>query len=102
MSPTEQQSAQQALEFLQQVQAKVLVELWITLMMVAGIAAIILAQFAVLFNLKKCSGFLFMVYGFAMTYVPATAALFGGYLVMVLGAAIIVKEVLSDKTAPAK
>ncbi|MDD2765943.1 MAG: hypothetical protein PHE83_18425 [Opitutaceae bacterium] len=99
--PVDPQAAQQALELLERVQAKVLLELWTTIMLCAGLAAIVLSQICQLFGLRRVAAAFVMIYGYGMTWVPAQMAHVLGYGAIVLGFAIIVKESLKPRTKAA-
>jgi predicted PurR-regulated permease PerM len=97
---TDAQSAQQALDVLQRVRAKVLLELWTTIMLCGGMAAIAVSQLCQLLGLRRTAACFVMLYGYAMTWVPAAIAPWFGYGTMVVAFAIIVKESLKLSPHP--
>jgi hypothetical protein len=94
------QSAQQALEVLERVHAKVLLELWTTIMLCAGMAAVAGMQLCQLFGWRRIAAILGMLYGYAMTWVPAAIAPWFGWGTIFLCLAIIVKESLKPTRRP--
>lgn len=94
-APIDPQAAQQAIDVLQRVQDKVLLEMWTTLMLTGGLAAVAIAQVLQMFRLRRVAAFFIGIYGYAMTWVPAQAALYIGYFTMVLCVVLIVRETMS-------
>ncbi len=102
MTPSDIQASQQALEVLQRVQAKVLLEMWTTIVLVAGMAAILVAQLLFLVGWRRTGTIFILLYGFAMTWVPAAVAPWIGWTTIVLGVATIVKDSMGGEDAPVK
>jgi hypothetical protein len=97
MTPKDIQAAQQALEILQRVQTKVLVEMWTTIMLCAGMVSVCVAQLFVLLGYRRVAALFVGVFGYTMTWVPAAIAPWFGYGAIVLAVATIVKESMSGK-----
>jgi hypothetical protein len=98
ITPETIQASQQALEVLQRVQAKVLLEMWTTIMLVAGMVCVLLHQILDLCHLRRCATILIAVYGYAMTWVPSGYAPLIGYATIVFCAASIIRDSMSDDT----
>lgn len=86
-------TAQQTLDVLRRVQHKILVDLYTTLILVAGLFLVFTAQIAHLFRCRKTAYVMTGGFGAAMTLVPATAAIYLGYATIILCAVSIFREV---------
>lgn len=98
---TDTEAAQQALAVLEQVQEKILLEMWTTIMLTAGGAAVLLSLMLDMFGLKRCAWIAIAAYGYSLTWVPAQMAFYSGYAIMFLSALNILKVYLARSMEPA-
>lgn len=85
---------QQALVVLQAVRIRLLMEAWMTILLVGVLAAAVIFQLTQLFQLRRVAALIACALGAGLRYLPSENALFFSYLITSLGVILLIKEVV--------